>query len=1398
MSKKSAAYLEFQLIGFYTENIFEKIDIDVDTYGEDNGSCGSNTDDDDDGDDNTEEDSYDEDRDTGDDEKPTTLSKGTTREYKIYLVGRTAQNKTVCITLNGFTPFYYIMIPDYWKKNHCSNFVDWLLDSIESKQRDGFHSWDIVEKKVFAGFTNDRNFKFIRLKFKNTHTMNKTIDLFVGREGDRKLDNETRYFRKYNSRNFTKYDIPLLGDDANQFEFRLFESNIDPIFRFLHIQDIEPCGWVRIPLQLPATPKFEKMSKQDRAKYALTPNNPAISTCSYDMSCHWTMVQRCNNTANMGFVIMSFDIETDSSHGDFPQAKKDYLKVARDLAEWWCVLHKKMDEIKLRLQHQKKNTLLDAADIEGSATALETLTRQKANAVATIVEYLSHSFYSPYDPSKQNEVVGQPGIYHIFTKKALPTDFKSSIQKAARYLSTLCNIAYNSVTIKQKSDNIDKMNQIMNKWLKPYAEIEGDQAKQIGLKFIRYGEKKCFKNILISYGSCDKIDDETEIITVDTEGDLLKVFAAKTREYDPEFIIGYNIFNFDFPFLYHRAEECGPRILAEFQDLGRIVDKKSFLTEKHGKVKTLYLEIPGRIQIDIYKILQREQPNLDSYKLDNVSSHFIKSKIKKVEAIEGGDGTRIYVDDISGIYAENFIHLMFVEGYTENKMDQKFKVLRTHKEGKDAIITIGENVVDDLSRYKEKLWSLAKDDLSPKELFRRFKGNSADRALIGKYCMMDVNLCIELILKLQMITNNMGMANVCFTPLDWIFMRGQGVKILSLVSKTCREEDYLLPTLLMDGREQQKYEGAFVLPPKPGVYLDDYITVLDYNSLYPSSMIAENLSHETYCGAMSRCNQHNEIEAVTNAILNLYEDEARVCPKCINLNLEQAKNDCSWLGSVGAKRIADLNLSYEDIPHDIFEFTLTKAGAIKSKTKIGVRICRFIQYRENAKGILPRILMNLLKARKDTRTQMTFDTVKLSTGQELTGVVCENDSNNTITVKDTNFKPICESFSTDTVVERKQRYNDFELSVLEGLQLAYKVTANSLYGQIGAKTSAIFLKDIAASTTATGRKQLLTAKHYVETRYNGSEVIYGDTDSIFVNFKPRHPETGELLKGKEGLERSIELGKEVSKGIRSILKNPQNLGYEKTFYPFVIFSKKRYVGNKYEEDPNKFKQASMGIVLRRRDNCPLVKIFFGGVIDILMNKRDFRAAAEYCNACCVNLIGNAYPIEKLTISKMLNSHYKNPDTIAHKVLADRIGEREAGNRPQNGDRIPYVFIMNPNAVLQADKIENPAYILATNLKVDFKYYITNQISKPVGQIFALFIEKLDTRYPQSYWDAQLKKLIDTGKDEYEARKKVMDNRNKIAIKYVFDRHVQELQRSENLLFHGQPTINSFFTGGKAV
>ena len=1331
--------IQFQLIEFYTENIFEKVAEEDNEY------------------DNTNFDSDDEDIESdgeGDsDENISGLNESRgkqqySREYKIYLFGRDSENKTVSVLVNHFTPYYYIRIPENWTRHDCEGFKNWILSQVDPKLHEGFLDMRINERKSFSEFSNNKEFRFIKLIFKNTTLMRKTIDIFVGRMGEG--EDQVSYWKTYKGSELRRFGVSLECDTT--YEFQLYESNIDPLLRFLHLQDIEPCSWVQIP-----------------AGQYIESNE---TTSDIDITCNWNVIKPYKNSDNMGFVICSFDIETDSSHGDFPIAKKDYLKVSRDLVEYWQQLNKDIEKYRvIRNRPPDQEALyLKCADM-------------KKNSKETLIQYFKDSFTAEYDENRQNEVLTNPGVFHIYIKKRELPPSDILVKKVVRNIESLATIVYNSSNIKQKTFNIEKICSILNG---SFPKIEGDCVRQIGLKFIRYGEKTCFKNILISYGNCDKIYD-TNVLNAQSEQHLLQTFTAVLHKYNPDFIIGYNIFNFDFPFLYDRAEELG--ILEDFCMLGRIPEKISVMTEKRGKVKTKFLEIAGRIQIDIYKILQREQPNLESYKLDNVCSHFIKSPIKNTERLENGQ-TKIIVDDMSGIYADNYIHLLFQEGYTENKLEIgidkkcKFRIVEAKRDGKDNILIIDEDVYDDINKYKYKLWSLAKDDISPKELFRCFKGSNADRALIGKYCMMDVNLCIELINKLQMITNNMGMANVCITPLSWIFMRGQGVKILSLISKFCKNEKYLLPTLLVNKGDGQKFEGAFVLPPIPGVYLDKYITVLDYNSLYPSSMIAENLSHETYCGAMCRCEDHLDMEAITNTVYNYYESEAAICPKCIDLNKDTPNNE--WLGTAGIPRILNLGLGYEDIPHDIYHCTFTKTGHIKSKTKIGVRLCRFVQFSNNEKGILPRILKGLLQARKDTRTKMIFETIRLDDGNVFEGVL--SDVEGGIIVKDISFKVISPIISRERIVERKNKFNDFMISVLEGLQLAFKVTANSLYGQMGAKTSAVFLKDIAASTTATGRKQLLTAKHYVETHYEGAQVIYGDTDSIFVDFQPRDKE-GNMLTGKSGLERSIELGKEVSKGIRQVLKNPQNLGYEKTFWPFIIFSKKRYVGNKYEEDPTKFKQASMGIVLKRRDNCPLVKIFFGGVIDILMNKRDYTAAQEYVDICCNNLIQGCYPIEKLTISKMLNAHYKNPDQIAHKILSDRIGEREHGNKPQNGDRIPYVFIYAPDEKLQGNKIENPQYAIDNKLKLDYKYYITNQISKPVGQIFALFIERLDPkRFKENVFSAFYQKHIRAGKDESYASKKLMEYRLKLSIEFIFERFVNEVNNKQT----GQSTLENWF------
>ena len=380
---------------------------------------------------------------------------------------------------------------------------------------------------------------------------------------------------------------------------------------------------------------------------------------------------------------------------------------------------------------------------------------------------------------------------------------------------------------------------------------------------------------------------------------------------------------------------------------------------------------------------------------------------------------------------------------------------------------------------------------------------------------------------------------------------------------------------------------------------------------------------------------------------------------------------------------------YVDITYDTYKYVRKTPSSAAEKVKCGTKTCRFAQFKDG-KAIMPSILEELLKARKSTR--------KLIPNEK----------------------------------------DDFMKQVLEQRQLGYKLTANSLYGQCGAKTSTFYEKDIAACTTATGRKLLTYARRVIEETYGNkicdtkdygkvmskAEYIYGDTDSVFFTFNLETLD-GTPIRGKKALEITIELAQEAGEVASSFLKKPHDLEYEKTFMPFCLLSKKRYVGMLYEIDPNKGKRKEMGIVLKRRDNAPIVKDIYGGIIDILMKEQNISKAVEYLKVCLQNMVDEKYPIDKLIITKSLRGYYKNPKSIAHKVLADRIADREPGNKPSSGDRIPYVYINTKNAkALQGEKIETPVFIRENNINIDYSFYISNQIMKPVSQVFSLVLEKI--------------------------------------------------------------------------
>jgi hypothetical protein len=161
----------------------------------------------------------------------------------------------------------------------------------------------------------------------------------------------------------------------------------------------------------------------------------------------------------------------------------------------------------------------------------------------------------------------------------------------------------------------------------------------------------------------------------------------------------------------------------------------------------------------------------------------------------------------------------------------------------------------------------------------------------------------------------------------------------------------------------------------------------------------------------------------------------------------------------------------------------------------------------------------------------------------------------------------------------------------------------------------------------------------------------------------------------------------------------------------------------------------------------------------------------------------------------LRSYYKNPESIAHRVLADRMGERDPGNKPKVGSRIPYIYIQTKKKVkLQGERIEHPDFIIKNSLTPDYSHYITNQIMKPVQQIFALVLEQLNSFTKSKKKDMERilrsfdRKLRNGLINEKKREDKETVLKNKIVKELLFDSTLRITDNAKK----GQKTLTTFF------
>jgi DNA polymerase elongation subunit (family B) len=221
----------------------------------------------------------------------------------------------------------------------------------------------------------------------------------------------------------------------------------------------------------------------------------------------------------------------------------------------------------------------------------------------------------------------------------------------------------------------------------------------------------------------------------------------------------------------------------------------------------------------------------------------------------------------------------------------------------------------------------------------------------------------------------------------------------------------------------------------------------------------------------------------------------------------------------------------------------------------------------------------------------------------------------------------------------------------------------------------------------------------------------------------------------------------------------------------------------------------MGLSLKRRDSCDYLKDVYGGILNILMKENNLHAAIQFLNKALTDLVDGNVSMDKLAITKALRGDYKNPLQIGHKVLADRIGQRDPGNKPKPGDRMKFVFIVNDeHKALMGDKIETPDYIIANKLPIDYTHYITNQLMKPLQQLFGLSLEQLWETKPQLL-RAYKKDMVEMAKEfpDMETFMKKKEKYCSAKIKTIlFDSVLNRIYNSKNKI----QTIDSFFTKRK--
>ena len=487
-----------------------------------------------------------------------------------------------------------------------------------------------------------------------------------------------------------------------------------------------------------------------------------------------------------------------------------------------------------------------------------------------------------------------------------------------------------------------------------------------------------------------------------------------------------------------------------------------------------------------------------------------------------------------------------------------------------------------------------------------------DLARLLNYFMSRTRMDLEILDANELIPRTSEQARLLGVDFFSVFSRGSQFKVESLMFRIAKPESFVLvsPSRKQVGAQNALECLPLVMEPQSAFY-NSPLLVLDFQSLYPSVMIAYNYCYSTCLGRIVNWRGTNKMGFAdfvrTPGLLELVQDKLNIAPN----------------------------------------------GMMYVKP-------------EMRKSLLAKMLGEILETRVMVKSGMKVD-------------------------KD------------DKTLQQ----------LLNNRQLALKLIANVTYGYTSASFSGRMpCSEIADSIVQTGRETLEKAIALIHSidRW-GAEVVYGDTDSLFI-----------YLKGRTRAD-AFKIGDEIAAAVTAANPRPIKLKFEKVYHPCVLLAKKRYVGFKYESPSQTVPDFdAKGIETVRRDGTPAEQKLEESALKLLFRTSDLSQVKELFQRQCTKLMTGRVGVQDFCFAKEVKLGTYSDKGVAPPgaLIATKKMLRDHRAEPQYGERVPYVVIAGgPGAKLWERCVEPERLVWDEEAELDAEYYVGKNFVPPLERIFNL-------------------------------------------------------------------------------